>query len=221
MVCFTRGHCRLRSRGRTIDDDKPKRGPADWRFLSDIRRAGAESGVSVGAWAGASAATIPDDRHPVPESLIEAAVLLVGSDPNEDLRLVRRTIDDDKPKRGPADWRFLSDIRLAGAGNGVSVGTWAGASAATSPDDRHPVPEGLIEAVVLLVGSVPNEDVGHVLREARCVPAGKSCVPAGQSMVASVGAATAYQSSYITDKNCNDGGIRSVPNLSLPSFGLG
>ena len=78
--------------------------------------------------------------------------------------LVRRTIDDDKPKCSPAGWRFLSDIRLAGAGSGVSVGAWAVASAATIPYDRHQVPEGLMEAVVLLVGSVPNDDAGHALR---------------------------------------------------------
>ncbi len=72
--------------------------------------------------------------------------------------LARQTIDDDKPKCSPAGWRFLSDIRLAGAGSGVSVGAWAVASAATIPYDRHQVKDLKAALDALLGGSaVPAE----------------------------------------------------------------
>ena len=74
VVCFTRGQCRPRPFGRTIDDDEPDLVPAEWRFLSAIRVAGAGRGVR-------RAATIPDDRHPVAEGLVQAIVDLGGSLP--------------------------------------------------------------------------------------------------------------------------------------------
>ncbi len=74
VVCFTRGHCRPRPLGRTIDDGKPELGPAAWWRLSAIRRVGAGSGVR-------SAATIPYHRHQVPERLVQVIVDLGGSLP--------------------------------------------------------------------------------------------------------------------------------------------
>ena len=68
------------------------------------------------------------------------------------------TIDNDKIKRGPAAWRFLSAVRDAGAETGLKMGA---VSAATIPDDRYPVPVGLVQAIVRLVGSVPHDDAGH------------------------------------------------------------